>query len=98
MAASAAERFASANNRALSPMSLTYVVAIERSARFHWIGVLSDQKYATSVCSGVRRVLADPPTALTSSKASAYSRLVSAGGSFARNCDVLFTANGVTCA
>jgi hypothetical protein len=95
--ASAPATLVNASIRALSATVSPFSVASARSVRGHWIAAFSDQKRATSVCSGVRTALSARPYALTSLKSSAYSALVSGFGPSGRNWSFDVSVSGLTC-
>src|SRR5262245_26271663 len=98
-AASASAMFNNAKSRAFSCTDNPDVRAALCAIRFQWPGGVtvpgpSAQKYAISVCSGVRTVLLRAPSVLTSSKSCAYSGLSIFGGHAGRNCDPDVIPNG----
>src|SRR5437763_8791262 len=85
-----------AKMRAFSATLVCRSAAIARAIRFQESVVLSNQKRAPSVCSGVRRALVVPPYSLTSLTSAAYSALVRAGGPGTWNCVALSRTKGMT--
>src|SRR5438046_4149305 len=82
--------------RAFSATLVCRSAAIARAMRLKLSAVLSIQKRAISVWSGVRKALVVPPYNLTSFTSAAYSALVSSGGGGTWNCVALARTNGVT--
>src|SRR4051794_509780 len=101
MPASASAIFSRANRRAFSASDVPRAAATVWAILFQWprgetVPSPSDQKWAISVCSGVRARLSVPPRALTWLKLAVYSGVFSGGGSAGRNWDELRRQNGVT--